>query len=91
MEICLPVWKYREFIDSHRLRPRDGDHHAPRDHRGDPARAPDRAQGRSGDIGAVANTIIVMGSERVGNRSGRFLCVVKHRGSAKSDEIASIG
>jgi hypothetical protein len=23
----------------------------------------------------------------VGNRLGRFLCVVKHRGSAKSDEI----
>ncbi len=42
----------------------------------------------SGDIGAVANTILVMGSERVGNRLGRFLCVVKHRGSAKSDEIA---
>jgi len=42
----------------------------------------------AGDIGAVANTILVMGSERVGNRLGRFLCVVKHRGSAKSDEIA---
>jgi glutamate synthase domain-containing protein 1 len=28
-----------------------------------------------------------MGSERVGNRLARFLCVVKHRGSAKSDEI----
>ena len=42
----------------------------------------------SGDIGAVANTIVVMGSERVVNRLGRFLCVVKHRGSAMSDEIA---
>jgi hypothetical protein len=29
-----------------------------------------------------------MGSERVGNRLGRFMCVVKHRGSAMSDEIA---
>jgi len=29
-----------------------------------------------------------MGSERVGTRVGRFLCVVKHRGSAMSDEIA---
>jgi hypothetical protein len=28
-----------------------------------------------------------MGSERVGSRLGRFVCVVKHRGSAKSDEI----
>jgi KaiC/GvpD/RAD55 family RecA-like ATPase len=41
----------------------------------------------TGDIGAVANTILVMGSERVGSRMGRFLCVVKHRGSAMSDEI----
>ena len=29
-----------------------------------------------------------MGSERVGNRLARYLCVVKHRGSAMSDEIA---
>jgi glutamate synthase domain-containing protein 1 len=28
-----------------------------------------------------------MGSERLGNRLGRLLCVVKHRGSAMSDEI----
>ena len=41
----------------------------------------------TGDIGATANTIVVMGSERVGNRLGRMLCVVKHRGSAMSDEI----
>jgi len=63
MEICLPVWKHRAFIDAHRY-----------DHAGvttmllvtteetqlrstsSPARSP------SGDIGAVANTIIVMGS-----------------------------
>ena len=42
----------------------------------------------AGDVGAVANTIVVMGSERVSNRLVRMLCVVKHRGSAKSDEIA---
>ena len=29
-----------------------------------------------------------MGSERAGNRVARFLSVVKHRGSAMSDEIA---
>ena len=40
-----------------------------------------------GDIGATANTILVMGSERVGNRVARLLSVVKHRGSAMSDEI----
>jgi KaiC/GvpD/RAD55 family RecA-like ATPase len=88
MEICLPVWKHRDFIDSHRY-----------DH---PAVTTmllvtteetliEHLVARkvaSGDIGAVANTILVMGSERVGNRLGRFLCVVKHRGSAKSDEIA---
>ena len=88
MEICLPVWKYREFIDSHRYdhatvttmllvttEETQLEHLIAR-------------KVASGDIGAVANTIIVMGSERVGNRLGRFLCVVKHRGSAKSDEIA---
>src|SRR5918996_472738 len=41
----------------------------------------------TGDIGATANTILVMGSERVGSRLARMLCVVKHRGSAMSDEI----
>jgi RecA/RadA recombinase len=88
MEICLPVWKHREFIDAHRY-----EHTAvttmllvtteetPLEHL-------IARKVASGDIGAVANTIVVMGSERVGNRLGRFLCVVKHRGSAMSDEIA---
>jgi len=40
-----------------------------------------------GDLGATANTIIVMGSERVGQRLARMLSVVKHRGSAMSAEI----
>jgi hypothetical protein len=30
---------------------------------------------------------LVLGSERVGSRLARMLCVVKHRGSAMSDEI----
>jgi RecA/RadA recombinase len=88
MEICLPVWKHRDFIDSHRY-----DHPAvttmllvtTEETQLEHLIARKVA---SGDIGAVANTILVMGSERVGNRLGRFLCVVKHRGSAKSDEIA---
>jgi RecA/RadA recombinase len=88
MEICLPVWKHRDFIDSHRY-----DHAAvttlllvtTEETQLEHLIARKVA---SGDIGAVANTILVMGSERVGNRLGRFLCVVKHRGSAKSDEIA---
>ena len=42
----------------------------------------------SGDIGAVANTILLLGSERVGQRLARYLAVVKHRGSAMSDEFA---
>jgi KaiC/GvpD/RAD55 family RecA-like ATPase len=87
MEICLPVWKHRGFIDAHRY-----DHTAvttvllvtteetPLEHL-------IARKVAAGDIGAVANTIVVMGSERVGNRLGRFLYVVKHRGSAKSDEI----
>jgi KaiC/GvpD/RAD55 family RecA-like ATPase len=88
MEICLPVWKHRDFIDSHRY-----DHPSvttmllvtTEETQLDHLIARKVA---SGDIGAVANTILVLGSERVGNRLGRFLCVVKHRGSAKSDEIA---
>jgi len=88
MEICLPVWKYREFIDAHRY-----------DHAGvttvllvttEETQLEHLIARKvaAGDIGAVANTIVVMGSERVGNRLGRFLCVVKHRGSAKSEDIA---
>jgi KaiC/GvpD/RAD55 family RecA-like ATPase len=87
MEICLPVWKHRGFIDAHRY-----DHTAvttvllvtteetPLEHL-------IARKVAAGDVGAVANTIVVMGSERIGNRLGRFLYVVKHRGSAKSDEI----
>jgi RecA/RadA recombinase len=88
MEICLPVWRHRAFIDAHRY-----------DHTQvttlllvttEETRIEDLIARKvaAGDIGAVANTIVVMGSERVGNRLARFLCVVKHRGSAMSDEIA---
>ena len=88
MEICLPVWRHRAFIDAHRY-----DHAAvttlllvtTEETQLEHLLARKVA---TGDIGAVANTILVMGSERVGNRIGRFLCIVKHRGSAMSDEIA---
>jgi KaiC/GvpD/RAD55 family RecA-like ATPase len=88
MEICLPVWKHRNFIDAHLY-----DHAAvttlllvtTEETQLEHLIARKVA---AGDIGAVANTIVVMGSERVGNRLARMLCVVKHRGSAKSDEIA---
>ena len=88
MEICLPVWRHRAFIDAHRY-----DHASvstlllvtTEETQIEHLIARKVA---AGDIGAVANTIVVMGSERVGNRVGRFLCVVKHRGSAMSDEIA---
>src|SRR5258707_13144673 len=87
MEICMPVWQHRAFIDAHRY-----------DHAAvttlllvttEETQLEDLIARKvaAGDVGAVANTIVVMGSERVGNRLGRFLCVVKHRGSAKSDEI----
>jgi KaiC/GvpD/RAD55 family RecA-like ATPase len=87
MEICLPVWQHRAFIDAHRY-----DHAAvstlllvtTEETQLEHLIARKVA---AGDIGAVANSILVMGSERVGNRLGRFLCVVKHRGSAKSDDI----
>ncbi|HEV8471684.1 MAG TPA: ATPase domain-containing protein [Methylomirabilota bacterium] len=87
MEICLPVWKHRQFIDAHRY-----------DHATittmllvttEETRLEDLLARKvaTGDIGATANTIVVMGSERVGTRVARMLCVVKHRGSAMSDEI----
>jgi KaiC/GvpD/RAD55 family RecA-like ATPase len=87
MEICLPVWKHRAFIDAHRY-----------DHAAittlllvttEETRLEDLLARKvaTGDIGATANTILVLGSERVGNRLARMLCVVKHRGSAMSDEI----
>ncbi len=87
MEICLPVWKHREFIESHLY-----------DHRAittlllvttEETRLEDLLARKvaTGDMGATANTIVVMGSERVGARLARMLCVVKHRGSAMSDEI----
>jgi KaiC/GvpD/RAD55 family RecA-like ATPase len=87
MEICLPVWKHREFIDAHLY-----------DHAAvttlllvttEETRLEDLLARRVavGDIGATANTIVVMGSERVGSRVARMLSVVKHRGSAMSDEI----
>jgi KaiC/GvpD/RAD55 family RecA-like ATPase len=87
MEICMPVWQHRAFIDAHRY-----DHAAvttlllvtTEETQLEHLIARKVA---AGDVGAVANTIVVMGSERVGNRLGRFLCVVKHRGSAKSDDI----
>ncbi len=87
MEICLPVWQHREFIESHRY-----------DHTAiatvllvttEETRLEDLLARKvaTGDIGATANTILVMGSERVGNRVARMLSVVKHRGSAMTDEI----
>jgi KaiC/GvpD/RAD55 family RecA-like ATPase len=87
MEICLPVWQHRAFIDAHLY-----------DHAAittlllvttEETRLEDLLARKvaTGDIGATANTILVLGSERVGSRLARMLCVVKHRGSAMSDEI----
>jgi len=87
MEICLPVWKHRAFIDAHHY-----------DHAAvttlllvttEETRLEDLLARKvaTGDIGATANTILVLGSERVGNRLARMLCVVKHRGSVMGDEI----
>jgi RecA/RadA recombinase len=88
MEICLPVWRHRTFIDAHRY-----------EHTRittvllvttEETRLEDLLARKvaTGDIGATANTILVMGSERVGQRLARMLCVVKHRGSPMSSEIA---
>ncbi|MBI3988325.1 MAG: recombinase RecA [candidate division NC10 bacterium] len=89
MEILIPVWKHRDFIDRKRY-----------DHREvatllfvtteenllDDLIA--RKVGE-GDIGAAANTIILMGKQVGGGKVGRALYIAKHRGSACSDEIAA--
>lgn len=87
MEICLPVWQHRAFIDAHRY-----------DHAAvttlllvttEETRLEDVVARKigAGDLGAVANTVLLMGREKVGSRIGRFVCVAKHRGSGMSDEI----
>jgi KaiC/GvpD/RAD55 family RecA-like ATPase len=87
MEICLPVWQHRAFIDAHCY-----------DHAAiatlalvttEETRLEDLIARKvgAGDLGAVANTVLLMGREKVGNRIGRFIAVAKHRGSAMSDEI----
>ena len=87
MEICLPVWQHRAFIDAHRY-----DHTAVTTlllFTTEETRLEDLVGRKvtAGDLGAVANTVLLLGREKVGNRVGRFLCVVKHRGSAMADEI----
>ena len=87
MEICLPVWQHRAFIDGHRY-----------PHEAistlllvttEETRLEDLIARKvgAGDLGAVANTVLLMGREKVGPRIGRFVCVAKHRGSPMSDEI----
>jgi RecA/RadA recombinase len=87
MEICLPVWKHRDFIDAHRYDP--GAITTLLLVTTEETRLEDLLARKvaTGDVGATANTVIVMGSERTGSRLARMLCVVKHRGSAMSDEI----
>ena len=41
----------------------------------------------SGDVLSNANTILLMGKTREGNRLGRALHIAKHRGSACDDSI----
>ena len=87
MEICLPVWQHRAFIDAHRY-----DHAAVTTlllFTTEETRLEDLVGRKvaAGDLGAVANTVLLMGREKVGTRVGRFLAVAKHRGSAMTDEI----
>ena len=78
MEICLPVWQHRAFIDAHRY-----------DHAAvttlllvttEETRLEDLIARKvtAGDIGAVANTVLARQREG-GHRVGRFVCVAKHR------------
>jgi hypothetical protein len=88
MEILIPVWRHRDFIDQHRY-----DHTevttlllvTTEETLLDDLIA--RKVGE-GDIGASANTILLMGKRMGQGEVGRALYVAKHRGSACSDEIA---
>src|SRR5437879_5932027 len=87
MEICLPVWMPRQFRAADRYETAAITSLllvTTEETRLDDLLARKVAVG---DLGATANTILVMVSERVGNRVARLLSVVKHRGSAMSDEI----
>ncbi|MFN9971341.1 MAG: recombinase RecA, partial [Phycisphaerae bacterium] len=42
---------------------------------------------QSGDVLSNANTIIMIGKTRDGNRMGRALYISKHRGSACEDQV----
>jgi RecA/RadA recombinase len=88
MEILIPVWKHRDFIEQ-----RLYDHKqvttlllvTTEENLLDDLLA--RKVGE-GDIGASANTAILMGKRMMQGRVGRALHVAKHRGSACSEEIA---
>ncbi|MFQ5657940.1 MAG: RAD55 family ATPase [Candidatus Methylomirabilales bacterium] len=88
MEILIPVWKHRDFIEEKRY-----------DHREIATLLLVTAEENlledliarkvgEGDIGASANTIILMGKLLGQGKVGRALYVGKHRGSACSTEIA---
>ena len=88
MEILIPVWRHRDFIEQHRY-----------NHREvatlllvttQETLLPDLIARKveEGDVGAWANTILVMGKQIKGGEVGRELYVGKHRGSACSSDIA---
>ena len=90
MEICLPVWKHRAFIDAHLYDHARGDHAPARDHRGDPARAPaSPARSPRATSARWRTPSSYWGASGSAIAARRASCaVVKHRGSAMSDEIA---
>ena len=88
MEVLIPVWRHRDFIQEKRY-----------DHREVATLLLVTTQETllddliarkigEGDIGASANTILVMGRRMGQGEVGRALYVAKHRGSACSAEIA---
>jgi KaiC/GvpD/RAD55 family RecA-like ATPase len=88
MGILIPVWRHRDFIEEKRY-----------DHREVATLLLVTTQETllddliarkvgEGDIGASANTILVMGRRMGRGEVGRAVYVAKHRGSACSAEIA---
>ena len=88
MEILIPVWQHRDFIEEKRY-----------DHREVATLLLVTAEENllddliarkvgEGDIGASANTMILMGKRMARDRIGHALYIAKHRGSACSTGIA---
>ena len=90
MEICLPVWQHRAFIDAPPLRPRVRSRRSSWSRPRRPgSRTSSRARWRRATSGRWPTRCSSWGARRSGSAWAASSAVAKHRGSAMSDEIRS--